>query len=190
MYASDGSSFPTAQIACYSADGEKKWEKEENYEEPGILFDAVGRIPGGYIAAGATAAEKSSVRMVRYDENGTKVSARDEPLSENPNYVEHLELQRMNDVLYLVVTADYQTDTAVGGADHITLSNGYQETFLLLSPVDKKRARKHGGENRRIRFRKEPPHEGAALGLSKKRCGSSALLIKLQQRRDILPIIL
>ena len=117
--ASDGTSFPTAQIACYSVDGEKKWEKEENYGELGILFDSIASIPGGYIAAGANAVEKSSVRIVRYDENGTKVAAWDEPLNENLNYVEHLELQTMNGAVYLVVTADYQTDTSDEVEDHI-----------------------------------------------------------------------
>ena len=117
--ANDGTSFPTAQIACYSVDGEKKWEKEENYGELGILFDSIASIPGGYIAAGANAVEKSSVRIVRYDENGTKVAAWDEPLNENLNYVEHLELQTMNGAVYLVVTADYQTDTSDEVEDHI-----------------------------------------------------------------------
>lgn len=62
--ASDGSSFPIAHMTCYSATGDIKWEKEKHYDELGILFDSMIKIPDGYLAAGANAVEKGSVSVV------------------------------------------------------------------------------------------------------------------------------
>lgn len=105
--AGDGSSYPIAQISCYSSTGELRWEKEQHDDEYGILFDAVANVPDGYVAVGVNAVEERNVRVVHYDKNGNVIFAWNEPLNDGFNFVQYIDLQMIHDEVYAIVTADY-----------------------------------------------------------------------------------
>ena len=132
--AGDGSSYPLAQIACYSSSGELRWEHEQRYDELGILFDTIVKVPEGYLAAGANSMLDQTVRIVYYDSNGNVVFAWDEPLDEGFHYAEYVDLLRIGDDVYLVVTADYRKESENMSAGHLVYQT-LVKNIHYLSPL-------------------------------------------------------